>query len=57
MPRSEIKKIADMMELIKQDEDLRREFAKLILKTIENDFSLKKQITDIVLGELSLHLQ
>jgi hypothetical protein len=51
MPRSEIKKIADMIELIKKDDDLRRDFAQLIVETIERDFSLKLKIGKLVLGD------
>jgi hypothetical protein len=52
VPRSQIKKISDMIELIRSDEVLRREFAELILSTVEHDLSLSNKIADIVSKEM-----
>jgi len=48
MPRSQIKKISDMIDLIKSDELLQRKFADLMLHAIEHDMSLRRKMSEIV---------
>jgi len=53
MPRSQKKRISDMIDLIANDEMLQYKFAKLLLSTIEHDLHLKDKLTDIVSRELA----
>jgi hypothetical protein len=57
MPRSQKKQILDMLEIIRNDENLRHEFAELILTTIDHEPSLANNLTNITSRELmkSLH--
>ena len=52
MPRSQKKKISDMLDLIEGDEILQHRFAELILSVVEHDLHLKDKLTDIVSREL-----
>ena len=56
MPRSQTKKILDMIELIGKDEVLIRKFAKLILVAVEVDSELGQRIAAIVNQESSREL-
>lgn len=53
MPRSEKKKISDMLDIISNDETLRREFAQLLLSVIKYDLHLRHELTEIVSRELA----
>ena len=52
MPRSENKRISDILDIIQNDETLRYKFAELMLSVIEHDLHLKDKLTDIVSREL-----
>jgi len=53
MPRSEKKRISDMLDLIETDEMLQYRFAKLLLSVIEHDLQLKDKLADVVSRELA----
>lgn len=57
MPRSQIKKISDMIDLIESDELLEHKFAKLILSAIEHDLTLREKMSEIVGKELANHMR
>ena len=57
MPRSQKKRISDMLYIIKSDEDLQYEFAELILSVIEHELHLKDKLTDIVSRELASRMR
>lgn len=53
MPRSQKKRISDMLDLIESDEILKHRFAELVLSVAEYDLGLKDKLTDIVSRELA----
>ena len=53
MPRSQKKRISDMLDLIEADEMLQYRFAKLLLSVIEHDLQLKDKLADVVSRELA----
>jgi hypothetical protein len=53
MPRSQKKRISDMLDLIETDEMLQYRFAKLLLSVIEHDLQLKDKLADGVSRELA----
>jgi len=53
MPRSQKKRISDMLDLIEADEMLQYRFAKLLLSVIEHDLQLKDKLADGVSRELA----
>ena len=52
MPRSKNKEIIDLFERIRDDEDLRYLFARLIIDIIGRDFSAPRDLADIVSEKL-----
>lgn len=57
MPRSQLKKISDMLDLIESDELLQHKFAVLIVSAIENDLTLRDKVSEIVSREFASKLR
>jgi len=58
MPSFEKEKIVEMLKQIKEDRDLREEFANLILELVKKDVaSLASTISSIVYEEFGEHLE
>lgn len=57
MPRSQKKKISDILAEIGNDENLQHKFAELILSAIEDDSSFRNKLTKIVSEELANELR
>jgi len=56
MPRSEKKKISDMLDIIATDELLQHKFAKMLLSVIEYDLLLRNKLTEIIGRELASNI-
>lgn len=57
MPRSQNKRIADMLDIINSDEALRHKFALLFLSILRTDFQLKDELTDVIEREIAERLR
>ena len=57
VPRSQKKRISDMLDLLESDEILRRRFAELVLSVVEHDLHLTDKMTDIISKELASRMR
>jgi len=53
LPRSNSKRAQDLLETIRNDPALRREFVNLFLEIMRTDFTLANELTDIISNKIA----